>query len=316
MNKTFSILYIKQSSSLNVGHVYEHAIIKQFEVEAYRNGFLRGVDYDWDAETYDGIVSSSIMTNKKRLLTIFGRVLNESKINDMDIKKAVDEISCEYNSPYICDFNLLYNEIARLSNEKWIKYDDFLITAPVKEVGWSIKNSPVISFKKSKKLDYDVFSFAYSFKNVQFELRPLAVYLVQLLALAQIDFFYNRTPEFEACYDKGDEWAEWQFENGSDLIGYSHRLTLFSRQKISTRNMRLIFDRNYKEIVDKGFVRKLIEFLKIESNRDYKYFSKKEMVKNSGALMGKKWFKEFCSSDNVNYLLDNMEITIKKEINK
>lgn len=310
---TKQLSYIKQSDQLNIGHIYEHLIITLFEKKAYDKGFLRGVDYDWNAETYDGIVSVSISTDKSRLLTIYKDVLFNSNIIDEDVRKAVNEISCEYNSPFDCDFNRLREEIIILNDIKWIENNYFLITKPIKETGWSINNSPIISFGKTKKTEFDLFSFVYNFKNIDFELKPLAMYIAQFLALSQIDALYNRTPELEACYDKKDEWAEWQFESGTDLVGYAHYLSIFSKQKKSSTTLRQIFYRNYDEIIKKGFVEKLVRFLASESRNQYKYFNTKEMVKNSGALIGKKWYKKYCSVENIKTLLKNMEITVKKE---
>lgn len=311
--KTRYLSYIKQSTLLNVGHIYEHLIITLFEKKAYDNGFLRGVDYDWYAETYDGIVSVSINTNNVKILKVLKDVILKSDIVDEDIHKSINEISCEYNSPFECDFNLLRDEIIKLDKIKWVENNNFLITKPIIKSGWSIKNSPIISFGKTKKADFDLFSFVYNFKNIDFELKPLTMYIAQFLAFSIIDALYNRTPELEACYDKKDEWAEWQFEYNNDLVGYAHYLSVFSKQKMSSTTLKKIFDRNYNEIIGKGFVKKLVKFLAIESKNNYKYFNQKEMVKNSGAIIGKKWFKNYCSEKNINILLKNMEVTIKKE---
>ncbi len=305
--------YIKQSTSFNVGHIYEHLLMSSLEKKAYDKGFLRGVDYSIRGETYDGIVLIAINTNISRLLTEFKETLLKLEIVDKNIYKAINEICCEYSSSFKCDFNLLKRELTKFNKLKWLENDNFIITNPITEAGWSIKDSSIISFNKTKKTDFDMFSFVYNFKNIDFELKPLAVYLAQFLALSQIDALYNRTPEIEACYDQKDEWAEWQFEHGNNIVGYAHYMSFFSRQKMSVKKLEQVFNRNYKEIISKNFVKKLVEFLLIESCSNHRYFCQKEMVKNSGAIIGKKWFKKYCSTENINTLLDNLEVIIEKE---
>ncbi len=305
MNKT----YIKQHSHQNISHAYEHVIIMLFEKIAYSKGLFRVLDYDWIAETHNGIVIATITTKSKMVLDLFKKVITKSVITDDEIIRAVNEISCEYQKQADYEVTGLRKEILELHEKKWSTLDSINTTAKLCEVNWKEECKNLVLGKK-RKSDYAKYEFTYKFSNLKQELRPLAIYLMQSMAISHIDHFYNRTPEFSGCYDMGDKWAEWQFERNSDLIGYSHVLIVSKSDQINVRKIKDIFYRNQKEIINDEFKNSFMEFLKRESNTEMKYFSEKNFLNYSGYVVGKLWYKKYCNLENINYLLDNVEIDI------
>lgn len=312
MNKIYTT-YLKQSNLLNVGHVYEHIIYSKFEYNAFSQGMINGIDYNILGEVYKGIVHINIEYSDTMISDILLGAINSCNITVEDIKKAVNEISCEYKSPYECNFELLHNEINTLHKQPWTKQADLTITKPIIRSGWSLDNMPIIKFKKVVNKKYNVFSFTLNLKNIKFELKPLAMYLIQSISMAQISLFYNYTPELEACYGSGYDWAKWQFQYDTDLVGHCREITVFSNQNLSVKYMKKLFDKNLQNLISKNFTKKFQSFILNETQERYKYFNNNEMMKYSGAIIGNKWHEKYCTIKNIEILLDKIEITVDKE---
>lgn len=304
--KNTTILH-KQSSTRSVAHIYEHLIANYIRRSFLECNFYRGLDYNIDAETFDGNVFIYFETNSDKLTDKFQQLLRDYVIADEQINKAIEQISCEYESIPTYDFDLLKPELESIANQDWITDSDLIISKETTSEGWTIDNSPIIKYIKDSDTDrFGEFAFVYYFENIPYNLKPLCAYIAQFIALSQIDSFYSQIP----CYDIGDDWLEYPFENENDFVGYSHNFFIKKENEIDKERIQDIFGKNLDKFIKNNFVNSLFEFIMSEKHKPTRYFSRHSLFKYTGSVIGAKWFDENVNIENINKIINSMVITV------
>ncbi len=148
--------------------------------------------------------------------------------------------------------------------------------------------------------------YVYNFKDITYELKPLCAYVAQFIALSQIDSLYKQID----CYDIGDEWAEYPFENNEDFVGYSHNFLIPKELNMTLEKMQELFNKNLEFFNKMNFSYKLYGFLQNEKNKPERYFKRHDLFKYTGTVVGEGWFDKYATVDNIENMIKQMNITV------
>ena len=146
-------------------------------------------------------------------------------------------------------------------------------------------------------------SIIYRIDDCEYDLQPLAIYVIQALALTQINLLYEKIKE---CYDAGDEWAEYQ-----NLVAYSHNIRIPKSSQLSIEMLRDIEIKNRNIIKTSNFEKKLVDYVLSQSTLERPYFSNSVMFANSYQVIGKKGWENISTIKNVELLLDKINVTVE-----
>ncbi len=298
----YEYIYIKQAKSGVIGHVYEHVIANSLESMFNAVGVLPVLDYKLDAYTYDGIVILFVEFNKHSLIDSVNVVLNSADLLSKSIEMAVAQVSCEYERLASFEPSAMFAEMRQLHALPWSARDDFTRTKPITDLARELA-SPYLTYGRYSTGSFVEYSIAYRLEDCPFELKPLAVYIIQMLAVAQIRLMYETV---EYCYDSGDEWAEYQ-----DIVGYSHSFRIPKNKGITIEEFTALEAKNRQAIVAQDFVHRLSHYILTDVSSEYPYFSTGVMFANSYQIIGQKGWQDIVTDQNIQVLLDKLTVDIR-----
>ncbi len=298
----YSKTLIKQANTGVCGHIYEHAIVDIINKSLFDDGILKLLDYQLDARAYDGIVVLSFGSNNQDTIDKIKSIAQSSIISKDGIESAIVQVSCEYERLPFFNTTAINDEIQQIHEQKWADYDSFTATSPITELARSMKCSSGHFGHKSPN-DFLEHSIIYRIDDCEYDLQPLAIYVIQALALTQINLLYEKIKE---CYDAGDEWAEYQ-----NLVAYSHNIRIPKSSQLSIEMLRDIEIKNRNIIKSSNFEKKLVDYVLSQSTLDHPYFSNSVMFANSYQVIGKKGWENISTIKNVELLLDKINVTVE-----
>lgn len=299
----YSKTLIKQSEYGINAHIYEHIVACAVARKLSLDGLFQPITYRLEADTYDGIVVLSIEADTSKLLQKIIKEVYDCQVTTQMVHAAIEQVSSEYERLYKVDIEQLKSDIEALHKTKWLdRQNSLLFTQPITDTARSLQ-STAIDYYRINPRSFSEAEIIYKFVDCPFQLKPLVVYVIQALSLAQIDMMYTKIIN---CYDRGDEWAEYQ-----DLVGYAHYLRFPKKSSIHPDKLRAIFDENYKYILENDFVAQLIKYIDSQSKLDFAYFSTSAMFTYAYSLIGEKGWQKVNTRKNIEYVLENLEIDIK-----
>ena len=299
MNMKYEYTYIKQAESRVLGHVYEHAIANLLEDTLYARGLLPVLDYRLDAYTHDGIVILFIDFNDGSLVDSIPTILQTAELSAESIKVAVVQVSCEYERLATFEPSALFAEIRQLHALPWSTRDDFVRTKPITDAARELVSAH-LSYGRYSPKSFAEYSIVYELKDCPFELKPIAVYVIQMLAISQLRLM-NESVKY--CYDIGDEWVKYQ-----DLVGYTHSFRIPKNQDITLEEFTALEIKQRRSILEQDFVHRLSDYILRDAQADYPYFTTSVMFANSYQIIGKKGWQEIVTEQNVRDILHNVTI--------
>lgn len=299
----YSKTLIKQSTTGIGGHIYEHVVVNQLGELLMEQNCLPVLDYILEAKTYDGIVVLSIEANAKEITDFVEKGLTTIPISERAVQAAAEQISAEYERLYQADIKELTKEIRSIHTDPWQDQQSLLFTEPITDEARGFDSREAGYSRRSPRSFYAI-DFVYTIKNCPYELKPLAVYVIQILALVFINQLYQK---LENCYDAGDEWAEYYTE----LVGYSHCLRCPKKLQIGAKELRQLFDETKQQIINNDFAARLVRFIKKQANRSETYFSTSHLYAYSYMLIGSQGWYKIATEKNVAYILERLNFEIE-----
>ncbi len=295
------ITLIKQSAFHSVGHIYEHIIADKINDFFMVQRYAPLLDYELNANTYDGIIVISVEAAHETMITGLLSILESVRIDSDDITAAVNQISSEYERLVQYDVPELLDEVHELHTLPWTMREDFLRSNPINDDAREL-NSKLIQFSNTSPHSFAEFSVTYRVKECPFDLKPLAVYLLQALALSEINVMVQR---IRNCYDSGDEWAEYQ-----DLVGYSHKFRMLKKDMYSIDELRSI-EAGFREVIlTSEFSRRLKNYLTEHAADPIPYFNTKNLYAYSYQVIGHRGWKDIVSDNNIDTILKKLDVEI------
>ncbi|HEY8885890.1 MAG TPA: hypothetical protein VIM31_00090 [Candidatus Microsaccharimonas sp.] len=298
----YSRTYIKQSNSGVVGHIYEHIAANQMINELYTRGLYRLLDYELVAETFDGIIVLRIETYQQKTMRIMNKVLSTVSFSTSHIKNAIGQIEAEYKRKSEFDTKELSNQLLALQQVPWTLSKDFRVSQPITKRARELKSS-IGGFGRLAKRDFKEFEIVYKIEDCPFELKTIAVYILQVAGFIQIDGFYLK---FKQSYDSGDQWAEYQ-----DTVGYLHFLTVAKTSNLDLKKVEKQFTDTLKLMNnDEKILGKMQKFIDRSLKSEYPYFSLASSFANSYQIVGAKYLRRYNSVKNITALIEKVEYEI------
>lgn len=296
------IILIKQLSTRNLAHILEHCIIRELGYFLLQRSLFSRLDYEIYGRTNDNVIYLELSSQLANLLEEMANFVANFTPNQSQIKKSLNEISIEYQKNYTCDFKNTLNQIKKELTSGWNRKETLKITTIPQQEAWSLQDD-FVSFSDKNRTDLRSCTITYTFdagKNLS--LKPLSIYVTQIIALAQIDLFYLDR-DFQACYDLGDEWLEYPYESSPSIVKYETRLG-FSSQDFSLEKIKKTFNQNLQLLSNNHLTKKLQSFIKNNPN----YIDSHDLFIRTGLYIGDNYFMETNSIDNLRQILDNIKI--------
>ncbi|MBM3209819.1 hypothetical protein FJZ39_00540 [Candidatus Saccharibacteria bacterium] len=301
MQKT--ITYIKQSNNSAVAHVYEHVIANHITRQLLGHKNYQLIDYELNADTYDGIIVLRITTDSAHLVNVFNKIILTPYIPLTEIEIAVEQIQCEYERSSDIDITKLSDTVKSLHKSPWTKREDFTISQPVSDEARTL-TTQLGRFRRRIPQSFDHFDVTYTITDCPFELKTLGVYCLQIIGLNFIDKIYI---DFKYCYDAGDQWAEYQ-----SLAGYPHIITARKARNFSQKDFQKLLDKFLQTTIDDNFITKTRSYIEKDLSNPFPYFNQKSLYAKSYHVIGDKDLKQMVSEENVRLLFKKITATVVK----
>jgi hypothetical protein len=295
------VTYIQQSATHSVSHLYEHIIGNKINAMLMSQAFLPLLDYRLDAITYDGMIVLTIEATDAVMLARLASLLVDTNITQDAVVGAVKQISCEVERLPRFEAAALLREVRQLHRIPWVRRQDYDRSTAITDRARTL-NSQTLAFSRKSPRSFQQFSIVYRISDCPYVLKPLAVYLLQALALAQINLMTKNLP---FCYDIGDEWAEYQ-----DLVGYAHKLRFLKADAPPLLEFRNIEAAHREHILAADFTAKLIDYLSRHAADIIPYFGTKDMYAAAYQVVGNLGWKEIIKAENVSFLLDLLTVEV------
>lgn len=300
----YSKTLIKQVDIYLHGHIYEHIIATEIDRFLMNQKTLPIIDYRLIARVEDGIDILQIESYDNNILDKIERHIKEYTFDKTIIQNTVEQISAEYSRYYNLDLENLTNKLQAIHKEPWLnRQNNLYFTKPITDQAREF-NSNEIRFLRRSPRSFNEISHVYKLEKCPYELKPLAVYTIQVLAMAHINLLYQK---LNYCYDFGDEWAKYQ-----DLVGYRHDLRINKKYDKPDESYLLLFSETKKFLLDNNFIPRLIDYIKKQAELDFAYFSVENMFAYSYTIPGKKGLIKIATKKNIEYILDNLIVTIER----
>lgn len=300
----YSRTYIKQSNIGVVGHIYEHIVADSVITKLYNKSIFRFLDYELNASTLDGIVVIEIESYNRTILRTISKVLNEVNLTKTNIKNAIGQIESEYKRKSEFDIKKLSDALAAVHQLPWVKSENYPISTPITKEARELKSS-VGGFTASAKRAFKTYEIVYDIEDCPYELKTIAVYLLQVLGFIQID---GLIAKFQYSYDDGDEWAEYQ-----DLVGYLHFLTIPAASHVTVEQIEKQFERTIQLLNnDKTFLKRVKKRIDKDMRESQPYFSKASIFAKSYQLVGAKFLRAHTTQENIALLTEKINYSINK----
>lgn len=293
--------YLKQTRLALDAHIYEHLFADFVDQALIKKGFFRLVDYTLYADTYDNIIVMNIHTSSIRLHLFVKKLFKQHlDFDDRAIDDVISQLEAEYAMKLHVDKTKVAATVQQISRQAWTDEDSWGISKKIGQI-----NTNHLSAGKTSLDSFKYYSFVYEINDCPYELKTLATYLVQAIALNQVSLVSSLIGQ---AYDNGDEWAEYQ-----DLVGYSHTFCLPKESEYDLSAMKSIELKNRSLITTDEFVRKLIRFVKSESKSTFQYFPDKSKYANSYQFVGKKYLRSIATEENVRKLLSKLKVEVAQD---
>ena len=298
----YSQTYIKQSSVGTVGHIYEHIAVNSIISSLYSKGTYRLLDYELDANTYDGIVVVRIETHNRTLLLRIVAMLKNTEVKKIDVKNALGQIESEYKRKSEFDTKKLMAELQKLNEQKWVSLRHFELTNSITKDSRELTSS-IGGFNRSAKRDFKTYEIIHEIEDCPYELKTIAVYVLQALGFMYIDGLTEKTKH---SYDASDEWAEYQ-----DLVGYLHNLTVPKLGSVTDSSIeKIIVNIDQMIMKDKKIVKKIKKYISRNIKAEFPYFSLSSIFAKSYQIAGSKYTETLNSDENILFVLKKITHTI------
>ncbi len=298
----YTKILIKQAENGIVGHIYEHVVANIVVDRLFAEGFFRLVDFDLVAKSDDGIVTLRIETSNRPLLKRITAYIQTLSYKKTDINVAIDQIAAEYKRDFSFNWGTLTTALATMHARPWSNMKDFTVSAPITKQARELKTT-LGGYGRRNKSKFRNFTFTYQVKNCPYELKSLAVYIIQIVAQNQIDALYRQVKN---CYDAGDGWAEYQ-----DLVGYFHELTIPKTSHVDIGHLRKHSHQLQVLVESPIFIRKIQRFIRKDLDAPCPLFSPQGMFTNAYQMVGSRYIKRYVTHKNVAYILSKIEYSIE-----
>ena len=300
----YSKAIIKQTDYHMDGHIYEHIISNEVSRFLMKNGAIPVIDFEIYAHTLDGIVIIMIETNNKNLIKNILSHIEEYAINQNIVSETIEQISAEYERTYKVDLVKLTDKLNQIHKTPWSdRQNDLYFTKPITDIARGF-NSKEIQYLRRRPSSFDNIQFIYKLHDCPFEVKPLAVYILQLIALTHINLLYQK---LEYCYDSGDEWAKYQ-----DMVGYLHNLRIHKKYKTTNDILLQLFSESKQYLLVNNFNSKLINYIKHESKLNSSYFTMENIFAFAYTIPGRKGLAKIANKKNIEYILNNLVVTVER----
>jgi hypothetical protein len=294
--------YIKQSENSVVAHIYEHIVANQAISDLYNKGLFRLLDYELVAENFDGIIVIRVETYDRKTLGLIDKLIHTATFGALEIKNAIGQIEAEYKRKGEFDLKKLTGELRMLDQLAWTLSKDLVVTNPITKLARQSKTN-VGGFTRSAKREFTSFEIVYTIEDLPFELKTIAIYLLQIVGFIQIDGFYLT---FKQSYDTGDEWAEYQ-----ELVGYLHNLTVSKDSKVTLEKVEKQFARTLQMMNSDGkLLKKIHKYINRSLKSEYPYFSLGTTFANAYQITGDTYLSKYNSIKNIAAIIKKIDYEI------
>ncbi len=301
---SYTLSLAKQTEYSIDGHIYEHVIANKIFHKLASKGYNYFLDYTAECNTYDGIVVFTLEAKNRRLLNEVASVMKQALISREDVQEAVLEVASEYTRRPRIDIDTALAKLNQINTQPWVKTAKFH-SRPIIEGAGELK-SPIGRFGRKASGDFDSFIFTYAIDGLSHELRPLAVYVIQVLALMQVNYLQRKIP---SGYDAGDEWAEYY----TDLTAYAHRYVVPKLSKVTKAKVKTIFDEQYGRRNDKQIIHDIKNYILWDLRQPYHYFNIEKMFAFSYQITGSRAMRQDVTDENIKLVISKIKLKIEKE---
>lgn len=297
-------IFIKQSEDWLHAHIYEHVVSNAFNNELRSLGYLRNVHYTSHAHVDDGILYIEVKSNVINVTKIFHSFIKEYKINNKDVKNAANQVAIEYRRELLYVKPGLVDDMEIINKLPWQYINEDFVTTQTVEWNMSHKRKNV-AYGKNKSLVCDNYEIVFEIQKCPYQLKTLAVYLLQAVGLITCDIMYEK---LGTCYNDGDMWAEYQKSAGYILnIAIPKSITINPEKLLSLQ-------KNAISLVSKPEnITELINFIKQDYNSEYSYFGLDNIYKYTSQIIGQKRLCNIATKQNIAQLFSMIECDVVKK---
>lgn len=299
---SFIRTFIKQSTQGIASHVYEHMVADYLTSRFLQQSYMQLLDYELSAKTYDGIVVIRFETRSRALLTLFGSLLKSFSFTQQMVKVAIEQIECEYERSATIDLPKLTKSLRALQTTAWQEWKDVTITKPIEQDDARSLMTSLGGFGRKSSASFECFDITYTVENCPYELKTLAVYILQIMGLGVIDRLYTG---IKYCYDSDDEWAEYQ-----TLVGYSHKVTVRKDRHLSPTILQKYIDETYALLCTNKGIKKITRYVKHDMAQPSPYFSTESLFAKSYQVAGGAQVNTMVTARNVQIILESIKMEI------
>lgn len=296
--------YIKQSDNGIASHTYEHVVADHVLKTLLEHGYQQLLDYELSAHTYDGIIVLRFDTYSRKTLRVFTEALKSCRVTPSKVAVAITQIACEFQRNENLNRKTLVSLVRKIHADNWISSQEYAHTLPVQTKDARELVTSIGGYTKKSTKDFQQYEFTYTIKDCPYELKSLAVYVLQIIGLNQIGLLTN---SIKTCYDSGDHWAEYQ-----ELVGYAHTLTVPSDQPLSQEELDQYIQDTLSTMSSKKSMQKIVRYVRRDRLETFPYFSFESLFAKAYQVTGTQGFKQTTTLKNVQTILDNLEVTAQR----
>lgn len=295
---------IKQSDNGIASHVYEHIVGNYLTIEFARLGYQNLLDYELTADTYDGIIVIRLEAYSRRVVNKFNFLLHTLTLDEDKIHIAIEQVQCEYERQEKIDFLKLTKFLDELHSQPWTPWNRFGLTKPIEHNNARMFMTSLGGFGQKTASSFQHFDFTYTIEDCPYELKTLAVYILQIIGLNTIAHLND---ELKYFYDTKDEWAEYQ-----TLVGYSHRISVRKSRRVSLETLQSYADKSRTELQTDRSIKKIARYIKRDMAQPFPYFNRESIFAKSYQLMGAAEMDHMATAQNIRTILDKVTIAVAK----
>lgn len=309
-----NLVLIKQLENKNYGELYMRAKCNAISEQLFNKKIIYGIDYFLSADNYDGVVVINCRYCQEKTQLAFSELIQTPNAAEK-IEKAIFQMACAKQSD-LTEVNIdkLKQIIHKHDSTEWKKLEELTNTAPITYGAWERK-VPFLGFSNEKSNNFYNFDIFYTLDQPIFELKPLTVAIIKSIddTIYSILNFKNHTL---ACFLHNHFWAEYQYENKSNLVGLQQPITIYkdaslkkreTKEKLAKELSFIISELNKIDFVDK-FFEKTKEF---GTELDYH-----TMFLASGQIIGEKYWQNIKRGnvENIyNDVIRNIEVKFQQQ---
>ena len=308
MNK--NLILTKQLENKNYGELYMRAKCNAVSEQLFDKKIIYGIDYFLSADNYDGVVVINCKYCQEKTQLTFLELIQTPNATEK-IEKAIFQMACAKQSkPVEVNINKLEQIIHKHDSTEWKKLEELTNTAPITYGAWERK-MPFLGFSNEKSNNFYNFDIFYTLEQPIFELKPLTVAIIKNIndTVCSILNFKNHAL---ACFLHNHFWAEYQYENRSNLVGLQQPITVYDNANLKKREILANLEKDILTIISDlnkiNFVDKIFEKIK-EFGTELDCHT---MFLASGQIIGEKYWQNIKRNDVENIyknIIANIDIT-------